>query len=117
MSFDLFSYDFDYAFEKLVDAVRGTGPEGLGRLALEQAQRAILELQVALKLRDVSSDNATALNAQIEKLTYPIDHLHRYLDAQDSDVVSQEMAEIVAFYIRAQFEQLVQTVHGLDGDG
>jgi hypothetical protein len=113
---DAFSSNIGYAFEKLGEAVRSSGPRQLGEWAIDEVQRSLDGLRDALERRDIALDTYDSIYYVYGELEYPIDQLRRFLRHQDTDIATREMAGIVAFFIKARINRLQDLARELDDD-
>lgn len=113
---DEFSSHLGYAFEKINEAIKGSGEDVQGQWGIKEVQRSLTCFRSALARRDIAVETYPGIEYAYEELGYSVEQLSRYLEQEPSDIQTVEMAGIVLFFIKKKVEELKSMAGELDDD-
>jgi hypothetical protein len=103
---DVFPPTLGYAFEKLFESFRHPERAGLGAWAADEVERVLTSFRAALQRQDMDIDTVESVELVYEELSYPVGELKKYLNEELSDIDSNDMAQIVTYYVKAKIDEL-----------
>lgn len=113
---DAFPGTLGYAFEKLLEAFRDPGrPIGAG-WSIGVIEQLLLDFPDALKVQDMDIDTFDSVELLYDQIMFPVAQLKAYVEGNGSEIRSDRMASVAAFYLRAKVDELREIADDLDTD-
>ena len=111
---DVFPETLGYAFEKLIEAFRAPERSIGAEWSIDVVERMLQDFRGALKAQDMDLDTFPFVKLVYDELRFPLAQLKAYIEGSVSEIQSDRMALIVAFFLKAKVTELRQLADDLD---
>jgi hypothetical protein len=111
---DVFPGTLGYTFEKLFEAFRAPERSIGAGWSVGVVEGLLQDFRDALKAQDMDIDTFPFVELVYDEMQFPIAQLKAYLEGSDSEIRSDRMALIVAFYVKAKVDELRSLAQDLD---
>jgi hypothetical protein len=103
-----------YAFEKILDEVRGDSPLLLGSWAVEQLQTSLDDFQKLLNQRGLGVGSYDSIKYLYSEIEHPLTELTKFVRREPSEVLSNDSARVFTEALRSYFEGLTRIAREID---